>query len=106
MPQQTKQLAISQTATTAILPAVAGVSYRIIAYTLMAAAPVTVQFNSAATAMSGVMSLILGTALSPSPLPRSDQCLMETVAGDALNLTQVGVVQVSGHLTYVRESLT
>lgn len=80
---------------------VAGVSdhkIRVLAYTLICAAAVTVTWKSAANSISGVMSYAANGGAAPSPLPLG---LIETTTGAALNISLSSNLQVGGHLTYV-----
>lgn len=92
------------TATThEIVAAVAGKRIRVLAYLMVAAGAVTATWKSAATALTGAMSLITGTPNQGNPLPNSLQGsrgVFETERGEALNLTLGGAVQVSGWLVY------
>jgi hypothetical protein len=105
--QQVKQLAVSAAllGDNLLLPATAGVLYRVMAYTLVASAGLVVQWKNGAggTALSGPMTLVTGIALAPPPNPK-DTALIETTAGNALNLNLSVATQVSGHLTYVQET--
>jgi hypothetical protein len=63
----------------------------------MAAGAVTAQWKSATTALTGAMSMIVGVPIS-AVSSRNDEGLMQTAAGEALNLILSSTVQVSGHV--------
>lgn len=81
----------------AVIAAVSGKSIRVMCYTVVAAADVTITWKSGSTAISGAMDLPAkgGTA------PASPLGMMQTAEGAALNLTLNGAVQVSGHVGYI-----
>lgn len=86
-----------------IVPAKTGMTIRVLAYFLVAAAEVVTTWKSgASTELSGPMTLIKGVPLAPTPaMPGTLRpALVETTAGEALNLGLGGAVQVSGHLEY------
>lgn len=95
--------------TTQYLLAAAGNSQervRLTGGTLVSANTVTVQFQSANTALTGNMTLIAGTPLvfpsSPgSPGSGRRYGYLQTNAGDPLNLVLGGNTQVSGTLEFV-----
>lgn len=79
-----------------IVPAIAGKPVRVLNYTLIAAAAVTVKWQSNATDLSGPLSLgSTGGASPQSPLG-----LLETAPNEPLVLFLGGAVQVSGHIAY------
>lgn len=81
----------------AVIAAVSGKAIRVMCYTVVAAADVTVTWKSGSTAISGAMDLPAKGGASPaSPLG-----MMQTAEGAALNLTLSGAVQVSGHVGYI-----
>ena len=72
---------------------------RVTAFHIVAAAAVTVAFESSTTsALTGIMSLAANGVLSADFNPHGH---FETVAGELLNMTLGGAFQVSGWLTYV-----
>jgi hypothetical protein len=83
-----------------VVAAVTGKKIRVLSFFLVAAGAVTVRFESGAsgTALTGVMSLAANGGLS---CPLNELGYFETAAGVLLNLELGGVVQVSGHLTYI-----
>jgi hypothetical protein len=99
-----KHLSISTAVSADLIAAPAGSTVgqkiRVTSYVLVAAAPVTVQWNSGTgpTARSGVMSLIAGTPLSLQG--NQEAPVLECGSNEKLTLTLGGAVQVSGHLTY------
>lgn len=80
-----------------VVAAVAGKKIRVLSYALSAAGAVTVTWKTAATALTGAMSLATGTPL----VCIEPQGCFETVAGEALNIAPGGAVQVSGHIAYI-----
>lgn len=83
--------------TNPVIAAVSGKSIRVMCYTVVAAADVTITWKSGSTAISGAMDLPAKGGASPaSPLG-----MMQTAEGEALNLTLSGAVQVSGHVGYI-----
>lgn len=85
-----------------VVAAVSGRKITVHGYTLVAAGAVTVQWRSAATAKTGVMSLAANGTVSAYS-PTADMPLFQTAEGEALNLQLGGAVQVSGHLVYTTE---
>lgn len=74
---------------------------RVIAYALIAAAPVNVTWKSgASTALSGAMPIDTKGGLCPT----SEDGLFETAVNEALVLNLSSAVQVSGHYAYVTEA--
>tara|TARA_R110000868_G_scaffold252541_1_gene509242 strand:+ start:860 stop:1174 length:315 start_codon:yes stop_codon:yes gene_type:complete len=80
-----------------LVAAVAGTQIRVTNFALVAVTAVTVQFKSASTALTGVMSMGATGVLAPGP---DLQGHFITASGEALNLSLGGSVQVSGWLTY------
>lgn len=90
---------IDLAATGNILALVAGKKIRVLSLFLTVAGDTTVQFRSSTTsALTGAMTFKAGGGMAP---PFSPVGLMETVAGEALNLLLGTAVQVSGGFTYV-----
>jgi hypothetical protein len=90
---------------TELVAAVAGQVVSVVAYNLVAAAPVTAQFKSGTTALTGPMSMIAGTPLRDSMVDSSTRdCLFQTAKGEALNLTLGTAIQVSGHMVVEKSS--
>lgn len=86
-----------------IVAAVDGKRIRVLGYTIVAAGSVTAKWQSASTDLSGAMSMIVGTPISPPPSAGQfgyKSAIIETENGEALNLNLGGAVQVSGHLEY------
>lgn len=82
---------------TELVAAVTGQVVEVISYNMVAAGAVTAQFKSAATALTGAMSMITGV---PNAADSGDirSPLFQTAKGEALNLVLGGTVQVSGHM--------
>ena len=83
-----------------IVAAVDGKKIRVLSYALVAAAAVTVRFESGAggTALTGQMSFAANGGVS---CPFNEGGWFETAAGAALNLELGGAVSVDGHLSYI-----
>lgn len=83
-----------------ILAAVVGKKIRVLSYTLIASADVTVRFEDGAggTALTGQMQLGAngGASVTYSPVGH-----FETTANTLLNLELSGATSVDGHLTYI-----
>lgn len=86
-------------ATHEIVAAVAGKKIRVTAVTLVCAGDVTVTWKSATTALCGAMSFASKGGFDTNRTPPN--YFLETVAGEALQLTLSAGVQVSGTLNYV-----
>jgi hypothetical protein len=84
-----------------IVAAVAGKKIKVTSYTLIGAGAVSVTWKSAAAALSGAMPLAANSQLTAHA--SGQRGVLETVAGEALNLTLSGGVLVAGHLTYELE---
>jgi hypothetical protein len=82
-----------------LVAGVTGKKIRVLQFTLVVAAAVTVRFESAAsgTAITGVMSLAANAGISTTWCPVGH---FETVAGELLNLELGGAQQTSGWLIY------
>jgi hypothetical protein len=86
-----------------IVAGVAGMKVRVLHYTLIASAAVTVTWQtSSGGALSGGMALAgPGQGLSSAFADQEIRAgLIETAVGDALILNLSGAVAVGGHLTY------
>jgi len=85
---------IDTATTTALVAAVANKQIVVVNIALTVASGQTIQWQSGSTAISGPMGAgyTAGDAWSG---------LMETVAGEALNLVTTSTGQVAGHITYV-----
>ncbi len=81
-----------------LVAAVAGKKIRVTSFYLVAAAAVSVAFESSTTsALTGIMTLATPFVLEAGYNPHGH---FETVAGELLNMTLGGAIQVSGWLTY------
>lgn len=82
-----------------IVAAVTGKRIRVLSYTIVAAAAVTVRFESGAggTALTGQMSFAANGGASTAFNPLG---LFETAQGAALNMELGGANSVDGHLRY------
>ena len=69
-----------------------------VAFTVVASAAVTVQFLSAAAAITGAMALAANGGVSSSA--SGGNALFQTAVNQALNINLGGAVQVSGYLSY------
>jgi hypothetical protein len=92
------------TGTTEIIAGVVGKKLRVLAYTVSSSVASELTWKSATTAISGVMhmgangniAIHLGDNWPSGGLP-----VLETAAGESLNLTVAGTTPViGGHLTY------
>ena len=93
-PPKRVSISISTATTTAIVAAVAGKRIVVLNLVLYVASGQTVVWKSGTTVLSGPIgaSYTAGDAYDG---------LIETVAGEALNLTTTAAAVVAGHLTYV-----
>lgn len=82
-----------------LVAAVAAKKIRVIALTLVCAAAQAVTFKTATTALTGAMSFAANGGMDINRTPPN--YFLETVAGEALNLTLANAVQVSGTLNYI-----
>jgi hypothetical protein len=84
-----------------IVAATAGKKIKVMSYVLVADGAVTASWKSATTVKSGAMSLAAngGVAVPAGTVP-----ILETAAGEALNLFLGGAVGVRGHITYYKAS--
>ncbi len=84
-------------ATHEIVAAVAGKKIRVLGFYAVAAGAVVATWKSATTAVTGAMTMATGVAVHAPPAGFG---WFETAAGEALNLTLGGAVQVSGNVIY------
>lgn len=99
---KTAVISYATASTGEIVAAVTGRKIRVLGYMLVAAGSVVATWKSGSTAISGAMSMVVGVPV-PAPLGGTSLDPMPhfiTNAGEALNLTLSGAVQVSGHITY------
>lgn len=83
-----------------IVAAVSGHSIKVMAYVFTVELTTTLTFKSGSTAISGQLSIddkAGAVVISPS------YPILETVSGQALNITQGDAVLLGGHLTYFLE---
>lgn len=90
-------VAISTTATAALVAAVTGKRIRVHGYVIQAAGTVNVKFQSASTDLTGAMPQAANTGVATQ---FAKDGWFDTAAGEALNIHLSGSVQVSGHLRY------
>lgn len=74
---------------------------KVVGYTVVCAAAVTVKFQSAAVDLTGAMPFAANGGAAPTGQPSAH--LFETAVNAALNINLGGAVQVSGHLAYFLE---
>ena len=74
---------------------------KVVSYVLVAASAVTAQWQSGSTDLTGDMSLAASGGIAASSEPKNP--FFQTELNEALNLTLGGAVQVSGHISYVKE---
>lgn len=79
----------------------AGLKIKVVSYVVVASAAVTVQFQSAASALTGAMALAANGGLVVQSTTAAH--VFETAANAALNINLGGAVQVSGHFSYFVE---
>ena len=85
-----------------LVAAVEGKKIRVLGFFFVCTGAVTVVFKSATTALTGVMSFgANAVASAQAGRNESEPFLFETVAGEALNVTLGGSVQVSGTINYI-----
>ena len=89
---------IDLAATGTIVAAVAAKKIVVLNYLLVADTAVAVNWESNTTDISGVMLLGVGIPVAATD---NEFGLLETAAGEKLDLTLGAAVQVSGHITYV-----
>ena len=82
----------------AIVAAVSGKKIKVFAYVLINTTAQIVTWESGTTALSGAMALASNGGITIAVQP--PECILETVAGEALNITQSAATQLSGHLSY------
>jgi hypothetical protein len=86
-------------ATSAIVAAPTdGKAIRVLGYVLTVSGATTLQWKSASTAKSGVMTVATGIAAPGNINSRVFQC----AANEALNLSSTGAVTIAGHMTIQR----
>src|ERR1051326_1200422 len=100
------QFAVINTAAgdaTLVAAQAAGVTIRVLGFTLVAAAAATVTFQSGTggTAVTGPLTLATGIYIGCDVAPFG---IFETAAATLLNLHQAGVVQLSGWLIWCTAS--
>lgn len=91
-----KRVAVSRATTGELIAAVTGKAIRVVGGCLFVASSVTVRLDSASTGLTGAMSMIVGVPLRLA----NDVGEIQTVAGEALNVTLGTGVQISGWLLY------
>lgn len=89
----------STSANNEIVTAVVGKKIRVTAVTLLCAGANTITFKSAATGITGPMTFAANGGFDTNRTPPNYFC--ETVAGEALNMTQTGATAVGGTLNYI-----
>lgn len=94
---------MSTATTTAIVAATTGKKIKVVSYTLVGGGATNVTWKSATTALTGAIPLIASTVVAVGGQQDGGHVL-ETAAGEALNLTNSAAVQVSGHVSYFVEA--
>jgi hypothetical protein len=93
-----KSVAASSSGNNEIVAAVTGTIIVVTNYKLVASGTVSAKWRSANTDLEGAVSMSdTGGAFASDPV----HGVLETVAGEALNLNLSGAVAVNGHITYV-----
>lgn len=95
-----KSVAVSGSGDNTAIAAVTGKAIRVLSYTLVCAAAVTVAFQSGAsgTALTGTMSFAANGGVSSGYNPQGH---FQTAPGALLNISLGGAQSVAGHITYV-----
>lgn len=91
-------IAAASSGSNALVAAVAGKRIRVLSYTLVAAAAVTVKFQSAANDLTGALPLAANGGVSAAGAAGAP--LFETNVAEALNVNLGGAIAVAGHVTY------
>jgi hypothetical protein len=91
-------ISVSGAGTASVVAAVTSKKIRVLAYSLIASAAMNVTWKSASTSISGAMPVAQNGGLAPGFCPVG---IMETAAGEALQLTTDAAGTVGGQLTYV-----
>lgn len=94
---QSVSISTAASGQTALVSAVAGKQIVVVGFAVVASGAVTVQFQSASSALTGAMAFAAngGLSIAPGPTP-----LFTTAVNTTLNINLGGAVQVSGFLTY------
>lgn len=94
-----KKIAASSSGANEIVPAVPGKKIVVINFHFLTNSAVTVEWKSGTTSLTGAHSY----AANLGSCPNSPYGLIETAAGEALNMTLGGAVGVNGFLSYILE---
>lgn len=89
---------------TAVVAAVTAKKIKVLGYVFVAAGAVAVKFQSATTDITGVMTIGSNGGVAASAVAPAGGHLLETAAGEALNINLSDAVVVGGHLSYVEEA--
>jgi len=87
-----------------VVAAVANKRIRVLSYVIIAAGDVSVTWQSASTAISGVMALAANGGAAPAAgqaVPAGLIGQFETNQGEALTMNLSAAIAVGGHLTYL-----
>jgi hypothetical protein len=90
---------VATAATTSIVAAVTGKKIRVTAVTIICAGAQTVTFKSASTALGGAYSFAANGGMDVDRTPPN--WFLETVAGQALQITTTAAQQTSGSINYI-----
>ncbi len=91
----TAKIAVSGSGTTEVIPAKAGAKIKVLRLSIFCATAQTVTWKSGTTAITGDMAVGANGGESSTCVK---DCLFETSAGEALNITTTGAA--GGHLEY------
>lgn len=89
-------ISVSSGTTATLIAGTTGKKIRVLSLALTTDVTGTVVFNTNVTALSGVMDLVAG---QPFVLPNTDLGWLDTVAGDALNVTTSQAIH--GFVNYI-----
>jgi len=95
------EIANAGSTTQTIAAAVTGKSYRVLSYTVSAAAACVVQFKSNTTTLNGGGLQFVGAVIAPFASGYNPDGHFQTAPGAALNCVVTGAVAVSGNLEYL-----
>ena len=88
---------------TTIITGTVGKKIRVYFYNILSSAAVAVTFKSGSTAITGPMTMSIGSAISMGggdSVPAGLLSVFETQPGESLVLNLSGIATVGGHITY------
>jgi hypothetical protein len=99
VPVKQAHINVATATNTQLVAAVAGKKIRVTAVTIICAGAQGVTFKTATTALGGEYSFATNGGMDVDRTPPN--WFMETVAGEALNITTSQAVQTSGSINYI-----